>query len=175
MTKKDSQRPRKTKMKKQTIFLILLLSCQVFAANKSTFINMQTADGIIHYPIIVSVTETDVIIDGQAAIPISSINSVTAYGSVNPILPIIAGAGCGYLGIIGGVIVGFIMSPESLFGDESEMDKVGTVAFLGGGIGAVSGYTMVHKILASRSQNIVAMESWTFEKKRNFLFSELKP
>jgi hypothetical protein len=27
----------------------------------------------------------------------------------------------------------------------------------------------------SRSQNIVAMESWTFEKKRNILFSELKP
>ena len=66
--------------------------------------------------------------------------------------------------------------PESTANyDESEMDKVGTVAFLGGGIGAVSGYTMVHKILASRSQNIVAMESWTFEKKRNFLFSELKP
>ena len=160
-------------MKKQTISLILLLTCQIFAANKPTFINMQTADGIIHYPIIVSVTETDVILDGQAAIPISSINNVTAYGPVNPILPIIAGAGCGYLGIIGGVIVGFIMSPESLFGDESEM--MGTVAYLGGGIGAVSGYTMVYKILASRSQNIVPMESWTFEKKRNFLFSELKP
>ena len=161
-------------MKKQTISLILLLTCQVFAANKPTFINMQTADGIIHYPIIVSVTETDVIIDGQAAIPISSINNVTASGPVNPILPIIAGAGFGYLGAVGGLVVGCLMFPTAGY-EESEMDKVGTVAFLGGGIGAVSGYTMVHKILASRSQNIVAMESWTFEKKRNFLFSELKP
>ena len=174
MTKMDNQKPMKTKMKKQTISLILLLTCQVFAANKPTFINMQTADGIIHYPIIVSVTETDVILDGQAATPISSINNVTVYGSVNPILPILAGAGCGYLGMAGGMFVGCLMFPTAGY-EESEMDKVGTVAFLGGGIGAVSGYTMVHKILASRSQNIVAMESWTFEKKRNFLFSELKP
>ena len=102
MTKMDSQKPRKTKMKKQTISLILLLTCQVFAANKPTFINMQTADGIIHYPIIVGITETDVIIDGQAAIPISSINSVTAYGSVNPILPILAGCCSWYVGMAGG-------------------------------------------------------------------------
>ena len=161
-------------MKKQTISLILLLTCQVFAANKPTFINMQTADGIIHYPIIVSVTETDVIIDGQAAIPISSINNVTAYGPVNPILPILAGAGCGYLGAVGGLVLGCIMFPSAGH-DESDGEKLSTVMFLGGAIGAVSGYTMVHKILASRSQNIVAMESWTFEKKRNFLFSELKP
>ena len=161
-------------MKKQTISLILLLTCQIFAANKPTFINMQTADGIIHYPIIVSVTETDVILDGQAAIPISSINNVTAYGPVNPILPILAGAGCGYLGAVGGLVVGCIMFPSAGH-DESDGEKLSTVMFLGGGIGAVSGYTMVHKILASRSQNIVAMESWTFEKKRNFLFSELKP
>ena len=161
-------------MKKQTISLILLLTCQVFAANKPTFINMQTADGIIHNPIIVSVTETDVILDGQAAIPISSINNVTAYGPVNPILPILAGAGCGYLGAVGGLVVGCIMFPSAGH-DESDGEKLSTVMFLGGAIGAVSGYTMVHKILASRSQNIVAMESWTFEKKRNFLFSELKP
>ena len=135
---------------------------------------MQTADGIIHYPIIVSVTETDVILDGQAAIPISSINNVTAYGPVNPILPILAGAGCGYLGAVGGLVVGCIMFPSAGH-DESDGEKLSTVMFLGGAIGAVSGYTMVHKILASRSQNIVAMESWTFEKKRNFLFSELKP
>jgi hypothetical protein len=170
----DSQKPRKTKMKKQTISLILLLTCQVFAANKPTFINMQTADGIIHYPIIVSVTETDVIIDGQAAIPISSINNVTAYGSVNPILPILAGGCSGYVGTVGGLVVGCIMFPSAGH-DESDGEKLSTVMFLGGAIGAVSGYTMVHKILASRSQNIVAMESWTFEKKRNFLFSELKP
>ena len=174
MTKMDNQKPMKTKMKKQTISLILLLTCQVFAANKSTFINMQTADGIIHYPIIVSVTETDVILDGQAAIPISSINNVTAYGPVNPILPILAGGCSGYVGTVGGFVVGCLMFPTAGY-EESEMDKVGTVAFLGGGIGAVSGYTMVHKILASRSQNIVAMESWTFEQKRNFLFSALKP
>ena len=164
-------------MKKQTISLILLLTCQVFAANKPTFINMQTADGIIHYPIIVSVTETDVIIDGQAAIPISSINNVTASGPVTPILPIIAGAGFGYLGMAGGFVVGCLMfPPESTANyDESEMDKVGTVMYLGGAIGAVSGYTMAHNFLAERSQQMVSMESWTFEKKRNFLFSELKP
>ena len=161
-------------MKKQTISLILLLTCQVFAANKPTFINMQTADGIIHYPIIVSVTETDVILDGQAAIPISSINNVTAYGPVNPILPILAGAGCGYLGAVGGLVVGCIMFPSAGH-DESDGKKLSTVMFLGGAIGAVSGYTMAHKFLASRSQQMVSMESWTFEKKRNFLFSELKP
>ena len=161
-------------MKKQTISLILLLTCQVFAANKPTFINMQTADGIIHYPIIVSVTETDVIIDGQAAIPISSINNVTASGPVNPILPIIAGAGFGYLGAVGGLVVGCLMFPTAGY-EESELDKVGTVMYLGGAIGAVSGYTMAHNFLAERSQKMVSMESWTFEKKRNFLFSELKP
>ena len=159
-------------MKKQTISLILLLTCQVFAANKPTFINMQTADGIIHYPIIVSVTETDVIIDGQAAIPISSINNVTAYGPVNPILPIIAGGCCGYLGVIPSVLIWGVMG-----GSTGESDGgTGALPFiLGMGGSAVAGYTMVHKILASRSQNIVPMESWTFEKKRNFLFSELKP
>jgi hypothetical protein len=167
-------------MKKQTISLILLLTCQVFAANKPTFINMQTADGIIHYPIIVSVTETDVIIDGQAAIPISSINNVTAYGSVNPILPILAGGCSGYVGMAGGFVVGCLMFPPDLTVnhanyDESQADKAATVMFLGGAIGAVSGYFQMHRFMASRSQNIVAMESWTFEKKRNFLFSELKP
>jgi hypothetical protein len=174
MTKMDSQKPKKTKMKKQTISLILLLTCQVFATNKPTFINMQTADGIIHYPIIVSVTETDVIIDGQAAIPISSINNVTAYGSVNPILPILAGGCSGYVGTVGGLVVGCIMFPSAGH-DESDGKKLSTVMFLGGAIGAVSGYTMAHKFLASRSQQMVSMESWTFEKKRNFLFSELKP
>ena len=63
--------------KKQIITLILFMTCHVFAANRPTFINMQTADGIIHYPNITGITETDVILDGQAAIPISSINSVT--------------------------------------------------------------------------------------------------
>jgi len=150
------------------------LTCQVFAANKPTFINMQTADGIIHYPIIVSVTETDVILDGQAAIPISSINNVTAYGPVNPILPILAGGCSGYLGTVGGLVVGCIMFPSAGH-DESDGKKLSTVMFLGGAIGAVSGYTMAHKFLASRSQQMVSMESWTFEKKRNFLFSELKP
>ena len=135
---------------------------------------MQTADGIIHYPIIVSVTETDVILDGQAAIPISSINNVTAYGSVNPILPILAGGCSGYLGAVGGLVVGCIMFPSAGH-DESDGKKLSTVMFLGGAIGAVSGYTMAHKFLASRSQQMVSMESWTFEKKRNFLFSELKP
>ena len=164
-------------MKKQTISLFLLLTCQVFAANKPTFINMQTADGIIHYPIIVSVTETDIILDGQAAIPISSINNVTAYGTVNPILPILAGGCSGYVWAVGGFVVGCLMFPPEEPWDvtKSEEKKWNTASYLGGGIGAVSGYTMVHKILASRSQNIVAMESWTFEKKRNFLFSELKP
>ena len=138
---------------------------------------MQTADGIIHYPIIVSVTETDVIIDGQAAIPISSINNVTAYGSVNPILPILAGGCSGYVGMAGGFVVGCLMfPPESTANyDESQADKAATVMFLGGAICAVSGYIQMHRFMASRSQNIVAMESWTFEKKRNFLFSELKP
>ncbi len=45
----------------------------------------------------------------------------------------------------------------------------------GGGIGAVRGYTMVNKALARRSQKIVFMEPWTFEQKRNFLVSALKP
>jgi len=160
MTKMDSQKPRKTKVKKQTISLILLLTCQVFAATKPTFINMQTADGIIHYPI-------------QAAIPISSINNVTAYGSVNPILPIIAGGCSGYVGMAGGLVVGCLMFPSAGH-DESDGEKLSTVMFLGGAIGAVSGYFQMHRFMASRSQNIVAMESWTFEKKRNFLFSELK-
>ena len=164
-------------MKKQTISLILLLTCQVFAANKPTFINMQTADGIIHYPIIVSVTETDVILDGQAAIPISSINNVTAYGSVNPILPILAGGCSGYVGTVGGFVVGCLMFPPEEPWDvtKSEEKKWNTASYLGGAIGAVSGYFQMHRFMASRSQNIVAMESWTFEKKRNFLFSELKP
>ncbi|MBT3840061.1 MAG: hypothetical protein HOF50_09005 [Candidatus Marinimicrobia bacterium] len=88
----------KPKMKKQTITLMLFLACQVFAANKPTFISMQSTDGIIHYPIVTGVTETDIIIDGKTAIPISSINSITAFGAVNPFLPILAGACCGFLG-----------------------------------------------------------------------------
>jgi len=111
------------------------------------------------------------------AIPISSINNVTAYGPVNPILPIIAGAGCGYLGTVGGFVVGCLMfPPEELHtSTKSDEKKWNTASYLGGAISAVSGYITVHRFMASRSQNIVAMESWTFEKKRNFLFSELKP
>ena len=135
---------------------------------------MQTADGIIHYPIIVSVTETDVIIDGQAAIPISSINNVTAYGPVNPILPILAGGCSGYLGTVGGLVVGCIMFPSAGH-DESDGKKLSTVMFLGGGIGAVSGYINLHRFMARRSQQIVFMAPWTFEQKRIFLFSSLKP
>jgi hypothetical protein len=174
MTKMDNQKPRKAKMKKQTISLILLLTCWVFAANKPTFINMQTADGIIHYPIIVGITETDVIIDGQAAIPISSINSVTVYGSVNPILPVVAGGCCGYLGMIGGLVVGCIMFPSAGH-DESDGKKLSTVMFLGGGIGAVSGYIKLHRFMARLSQQIVFMAPWTFEQKRDFFISALKP
>ena len=114
----------------------------VLAANKPTFINMQTADGIIHYPIIVGVTETDIILDGQTAIPISSINSVTEYGPVNPILPILAGAGLGYFGMLGGVLGAFVL--------EMEYETLFVFIFLGGGIGAVGGYTMVNKALVKR-------------------------
>jgi hypothetical protein len=173
MTKMDSQKPGKTKMKKQTIFLILLLSCQVFAANKPTFINMQTADGIIHYPIIVSVTETDVIIDGQVAIPISSINSVTAYGSVKSILPILAGGCFGCLGVIPSGLIWKKMGGSTAPGNEVSTGALPFILGMGGS--AVAGYTTVHKILARRSQQMVFMAPWTFEQKRDFFISALKP
>jgi len=172
MIKTDSQKPRKTKMKKQTIPLILLLTCQVFAANKPTFINMQTTDGIIHYPIIVGVTETDIIIDGEAVIPISSINSVTAYGSVNPILPILTGVCCGYLGVFPSLLIWFAMGGSTGGSDGG----TGTLPFiLGVGGSAVAGYTTVNKRLARRSQQMVFMAPWTFEQKRDFFISALKP
>jgi hypothetical protein len=174
MTKMDNQKPMKTKMKKQTISLILLLTCQVFAANKPTFINMQTADGIIHYPIIVRVTETDIILDGQVAIPISIINNAMTYGDVNPILPVVAGGCSGYLGMIGGLVVGCIMFPK--WGhDESDGEKLSVVMSLGGVIGAVTGYLKAQQYLARRNQTMVLMAGWTLEQKRDFFISSLKP
>ncbi len=51
--------------------------CHIYAANRPTLVNIQTSNGLIHYPIITSVSETDVIIDGTTAIPISSINQIS--------------------------------------------------------------------------------------------------
>jgi hypothetical protein len=162
-------------MKKQTISLILLLTCQVFAANKPTFINMQTADGIIHYPIIVGVTETDVIIDGQVAIPISSINSVMAYGESKSIIPLLWGAGCCYLGQIPGCVLGVMIFPKFAAGDER--DNAGFLVSMGMGaiLSGMYGYKRSAKNILEQNQQMVFMAPWTFGQKRDFFISALKP
>ena len=161
-------------MKKQTTFLILLLTCQVFAVNKPTFINMQTVDGIIHYPVIVGVTEADVIIDGQAAIPISSINSVMAHGESKSIIPLLWGAGCCYLGQIPGCVVGAMIFPKWA---TDGGDNAGFIISMGAGaiLSGIYGYTRSAKKTAKKNQQMVFMALWTFEKKRDFFISALKP
>ena len=161
-------------MKKQTISLILLLTCQVFAANKPTFINIQTTDGIIHYPIIVSVTETDVILDGQTAIPISSINSVTVYGEVSPILPIVGAGAGGYVGMCGGIAVGCLIFP-GFSGNENDEAGLRISMLIGAGIGAFSGFKRASNFLRYKNKKLVSMSEWAIEQKGDFLFSALKP
>lgn len=75
-------------------------------ATRPTFINIQTTDGTIHYPTIISASDTDVIMAGGNSISLMSINSVLAYGASKPLLPILSAVGCGYLGYFPGCLLG---------------------------------------------------------------------
>ena len=161
--------------KKQIITLILFMTCHVFAANRPTFINMQTADGIIHYPNITGITETDVILDGQAAIPISSINSVMAYGESKSILPLLWGAGCCYLGQIPGMCVGVMVFPKFATGNESHSAGLAVSMLAGAVLSGTYAYRRSINRIAERSQTMVFMGGWTFEQKRDFFISALNP
>ena len=88
-------------------FLVLLVSLitlnsDLFATHP-TFINIITNSDTIHNPTLTGVSETGITLETGIVILFDDLNVVMAYGPTKG-LPILAGAGCGYLGFCPGFI-----------------------------------------------------------------------
>ncbi len=167
--------PKELKMKKQTIALILFMSCQIFGANRSTFVNMQTSTGIVYYPTIVSVSESEIKLATGSTVNIEDVNSVMAYSESKSIMPMIWGAGCCYLGQIPGWCVGLLLFPSITSWSGEDAAEMGLVvsALVGAVLSGTYAYRRSVNRISERSQTMVFMGGWTLEQKRNFFISAI--
>jgi len=156
----------------QKLFLFILMVSSAFAA-RPTFVNMQTVDGMIHYPTITAVSETEITLATGTVVNIADVNSVMAYGESKSIMPLLWGAGCCYLGQIPGFCVGVMIFPKFATGNESASAGM-TVSMLAGGL--LSGYYAYRRAsvrASKRSQTMVFMGGWSLEQKRDFFYQAL--
>ena len=149
-------------------YITLLLFIGLAFCEKPTFISIQTTDDVYHYPIITQVTESSVMLDGEATIPFSSIENVTVYGEVSPILPIVGAGAGGYVGICGGIAVGCLIFP-GFSGNENDEAGLRISMLIGAGIGAFSGFKRASKFLSHKNKKLVSMSEWAIEQKRDFI------
>ena len=155
-------------------YLILLLMLSIGFSARPTFINIQTVNGIISYPTIVSVSETHVILVDGSEIKMENINSVLAYGEAKSFFPCLIGAGCGYLGLFPGCLIAILIFPTSMAQGDNQIGA----SMIMYGTAILSGYYAYRRasIRASKlSQTMVFMGGWTMAQKRNFFISAIPP
>ena len=151
------------------------MACQVFAVNRSTFVNIQTSTGIIYYPNITAVSKTEIMLATGTVVKIEDVNSVMAYGESKSIVPLLWGAGCSYLGIFPGFCVGIMLFPEFFAGNESHNTGMLVSVLAGAVLSGSYAYRRSVNRNSERSQIMVFMGGWTLEQKRDFFISALKP
>ena len=158
------------KHKFSTLFLILSIGF----AGRLTFINIQTVNGIINYPTIVSVSGTHVILTDGLEIKITDINSVLAYGEGNKFFPCLIGAGCGYLGLFPGCLFSVLIFPASITNGDNQIGASMIIY----GTALLSGYYAYHRTTLrslKQSQTMIFMGEWSTVQKRDFFISAIPP
>ena len=152
-------------------FLVLLISLITLNSNLfasyPTFINIITNSDTIHYPTLTGVSETGITLDTGIVILIDDVNAVMAYGPTK-VLPILAGAACGYLGFCPGFIFASLLGSSEAEGALGLMIGLGTVALSG-----IFAYNTTHRIVREKNQKMVYMEGWSFTEKKDFFINAI--
>ena len=147
-------------------FLVLLISLitlnsDLFASHP-TFINIITNSDTIHHPTLTGVSETGITLETGIVILIDDVNAVMVYGPTK-VLPILAGAACGYLGFCPGFIFASLLGSSEAEGSLGLMIGLGTVALSG-----IFAYNTTHRIVRKKNQKMVYMDGWSIGEKRDF-------
>ena len=152
-------------------FLVLLISLITLNSNlfasHPTFINIITNSDTIHYPTLTGVSETGITLKTGIVILIDDVNAVMAYGPTK-VLPILAGAACGYLGFCPGFIFASLLGNSEAEGSLGLMIGLGTVALSG-----IFAYNTTHRIVREKNQKLVNMDGWSFTEKKDFFINAI--
>ena len=161
-------------MKKKHIFIITLCSLSLLVAARPTFVNMQTVDGMIHYPTITAVSETEITLATGTVVNIADVNSVMAYGESKSMKPLLWGAGCFYLGQIPGIVIGIMIAPDVFAnGGKSAENKFFVSVYATAALSGYYAYRRASVRASERSQTMVFMGGWSLEQKRDFFYQIL--
>ncbi|MDP6397049.1 MAG: hypothetical protein QF712_05035 [Candidatus Marinimicrobia bacterium] len=152
-------------------FLVLLvyfitLNSDLFASSP-TFINIITSSDTIHYPTLTDVGQTEITLDTGIVILIDDVNAVMAFGPLQG-LPILSGAACGYLGFCPGFIFASLLGSSVAEGPLGLMIGLGTVALSG-----IFAYKTTHRIVREKNKEMVYMDGWSIEEKRDFFINAI--
>ena len=147
---------------------IIILNSDLFAS-RPTFINIITNSDTIHYPTLTGVNETGITLNTGIVILIDDVNAVMVYGPTK-VLPILAGAACGYLGFCPGIIFASLLvgNPDEAGGPLGLMIGLGTVALSG-----IFAYNTTHRIVGEKNKKMVFMDGWSIEEKRDFFINAI--
>jgi len=152
-------------------FLVLLvylitLNSDLFASHP-TFINIITNLDTIHHPTLTGVSEAGITLETGIVILIDDVNAVMVYGPTK-VLPILAGAGCGYLGFCPGFIFASLLGISEGEGSLGLVIGLGTVALSG-----IFAYNTTHRIVREKNQKMVYMDGWSIGEKRDFFINAI--
>ena len=154
-------------------FLVLLvylitLNSDLFASHP-TFINIITNSDTIHHPTLTGVSEAGITLETGIVILIDDVNAVMVYGPTK-VLPILAGAACGYLGFCPGFIFASLLvgGTDEAGGPLGLMIGLGTVALSG-----IFAYNTTHRIVREKNQKMVYMDGWSIGEKRDFFINAI--
>ena len=152
-------------------FLVLLISLitlnsDLFASHP-TFINIITNSDTIHNPTLTGVSETGITLETGIVILIDDVNAVMVYGPTK-VLPILAGAACGYLGFCPGFIFASLLGRTVAEGSLGLIIGLGTVALSG-----IFAYNTTHRIVREKNQKLVNMDGWSIEEKKEYFIKAI--
>ena len=152
-------------------FLVLLISLITLNSNLfasyPTFINIITNSDTIHHPTLTGVSETGITLKTGIVILIDDVNAVMTYGQTK-VLPVLAGAACGYLGFCPGIIFASLLGSSEAEGSLGLMIGLGTVALSG-----IFAYNTTHRIVREKNQKMVYMDGWSFTEKKDFFINAI--
>ena len=130
-------------------------------------IQIETTVSTIEYPIVTSILDSTITLLRGETIPISSLNSITTYGKVNPILPLLGFFPCG---ITVGSWVGFMTALFSY----SDPFGSGTILIITTLSGGVYGYKKTKDYFRYKNKKYELIKNWSIDKKRTFIKSHIK-
>ena len=154
-------------------FLVLLISLITLNSNlfasHPTFNYIITNSDTIHIPTLTGVSETGITLKTGIVILIDDVNAVMTYGPTK-VLPVLAGAACGYLGFCPGIIFASLLvgNPDEAGGPLGLIIGLGTVALSG-----IFAYNTTHRIVREKNQKLVNMDGWSIEEKKEFFIKAI--